>query len=282
MAKPFFKAVGGKRKLVSFLLDLLPKSFNDYYEPFVGGGALYWALEEEKRFKNAYLNDANIYLVSAWQALKASPYYLIYELHQAENLFNERDADRKAIYNLARDFIDVSDVNSVQSVNEKAIKFLVLNRTSFNGLWRLNKKGKFNVPLGKYKTYKFVDEDLFMECHKALLNTTIYAGDFEYHVKAAKAGDVCYFDPPYLPLNKTSNFTSYTKDGFTLDDHKRLANCFKETAAKGVKCLLSNSDTEVTRQLYKDFKIHTVEMPRSINSKGDKRDEVKEIVVVSI
>lgn len=270
IAKPFIKWAGGKRQLAKQILELLPKQINTYYEPFVGGGAIFFALAAENRFKDALLNDANAELVNTYKVIQTNPHELIQQLKLCENT--------------KEFFLAVRDLNAIGDLDldniDRAAGFIYLNKTGFNGLYRVNKSGKFNVPFGKYENPNICDEDNILKCHNILSKTVITCSDFSVKVKYAEPGDAIYFDPPYVPLTPTSNFAAYTKDGFTIDDQERLAKLFSDLVGRGVHTVLSNSDTPVIRELYKDFEIKSVQARRSINSKGDSRGKVGEVIVV--
>lgn len=273
-AHPFVKWVGGKTQLLDTIVGLFPTKVRTFYEPFVGGGALFYHLANAGRFERAAINDWNTELVGAYRCIRDFPSPLIQRLYAYKELYL---ADPEKFYYFVRDEEEVPEQDPVH----QAARFLFLNRTCFNGLYRVNKKGKFNSPWGKYKNPKICNEPLLRACSAVLeRGVTITQGDFYEAVKDAQEGDVVYFDPPYVPINATSNFTSYTRDGFTLNDQHRLAVCFKELADRGVAVLASNSDTEVVRELYKNFEMHQVLMRRNVNSAGDKRGPIGELLIV--
>lgn len=274
-ARPFAKFVGGKSRLVPELLARTPKDIKTYYEPFVGGGALFFALasRRRRRFERAYLTDTNARLMRTYAAITTHAPQLIRVLaghalsHQrAPTFYNEQRA---------RDIDVCSDVNL-------AAWFIYLNKTCFNGLYRVNKQNVFNVPMGSYAKPNICDADNLRRCSMALANN-VYTGlrDFSY-VKQAKPGDFAYFDPPYYPLTKTSNFTSYGADGFGDADHVRLRDLAIYLKTKGVRVLLSNSNAPRVRELYAPefgFTIEEVQAARAINSKGDKRGKITELLI---
>jgi DNA adenine methylase len=268
-ARPFLKWAGGKTKLLETLTGLLPASISTYYEPFLGGGALFFHLFGLRRFKMAVLGDSNPELINCYEVIRDETDALIEQLGTlpVEEAF----------------FYDLRSTQTAElSAVPRAARTIYLNRTCFNGLFRLNKKGQFNTPWGKYTNPRIVDPDNLRACSIALgrASTTLAAGDFTRLVQPAQAGDVVYFDPPYVPLTATANFKSYTQEGFTLDDQKRLAQCFKDLASRGVHVIASNADVPVVRELYDGFDTHTVPVPRRINSKGDSRGPVNEVIVV--
>lgn len=270
--KPVTKWVGGKRKLLPVLKDIVPTSFNNYYEPFVGGGALLFSLQP----KNAIINDANKELIEMYKTIRDSPTAIInnlrkHEMNNSKEYFlNIRELDRKKC------FSELSDI-------DRAARLLYMLRVDFNGLYRVNKKGQFNVPYGKYKNPKIVDEKNIYAVSNYFKNNNIkfYCGDFFKSIENVDRDDLVYFDPPYIPLTATSDFTSYTAEGFTMDDQKRLRDTFFELSKRGAYVILSNSDTQYTRELFYGANIHEIKVGRSINSNGEKRGKVGEVIVTN-
>lgn len=269
-AKPFLKWAGGKTRLVGTLSELLPETIQTYYEPFIGGGALFFHLAGQRRFQYAVLNDFNPEIVNCYRVIRDSPGALINHLKGFEST-------RKA-------FLEVRSEDPLSlSPERRAARTIYLNKTGFNGLYRLNQKGQFNVSWGKYESPKILDEPNLHACSTALARSvTLLEGDFARAVRDAQAGDVVYLDPPYVPLTPTSDFRSYTKEGFTVDDQRRAALCFSALVERGVIVLLSNSDTPLVHELYEGFEKHVVRMRRNINSKGDSRGCVQELVVEGV
>ncbi|OYZ26339.1 MAG: DNA methyltransferase [Sulfurovum sp. 16-42-52] len=273
-AKPFIKWVGGKRGLLSQIIPLIPKEFNNYFEPFVGGGALFFELYSLGllRDKKVYLFDINAELINAYNTVRNNPTELIKSLkkfqekHSKEFYYDIRAWDRE------ENFLQRSDI-------ERATRFIYLNKTCFNGLYRVNSNGYFNVPMGSYKNPNIADEEAIFNASEALQNATIKCQSFTNVLHDAKSGDFVYFDPPYYPLTATASFTAYSKDGFLETEQIELFEVFKELSAIGCKVSQSNSDTEFIKNLYKDFDINTVMMNRFINSKSDGRGKIKEILV---
>lgn len=271
--KPFVKWAGGKGGLLDYILPLVPKDFGAYFEPFLGGGALFFTLRQKGALdaKDITLSDKNAELINAYQAIKQNPHKVLHELeslqksHSKEHFYFIRNLDRSA------DFANLSPFF-------RAGRFIYLNKTCFNGLCRYNAKGEFNTPMGSYKNPKIYDEALILSAHNALQSARILSADFESVCEGAKKGDFVYFDPPYFPLNKTSSFVGYT-DSFLQDEQLRLCETFKILESRGVKVLQSNSNTEFIRELYKDFEIIHVKAKRAINCKGDKRGEISELLI---
>jgi DNA adenine methylase len=276
LASPFVKWVGGKRGLVSQILPYIPKKFNNYFEPFVGGGALFFSLYNLGILKNkkVYLFDKNEELINAYNVVKNKPLELIeilkeFKLNHSKEFFYEiREWDRLENY---------SQISPIK----KAARFIYLNKTCFNGLYRVNKKGFFNVPMGRYKDPKIVDKKNILNVSNALKNVEIKCCDFSEVFKYVDKEDFVYFDPPYYPLNKTSNFTSYTQDDFLENEQKRLYEIFCELDKKEVFVIESNSDTEFIKDLYKNFDIIKLKANRFINSKSEGRGKVEEIIVIN-
>lgn len=271
--KPFVKWAGGKNGLINSLISFIPKNFNSYFEPFVGGGALFFYLKNINilNSKKIYLNDKNVELINAYKQIKINPNKLLEELEILKN--NHSKEYFYKIRNLDRDF----DFYSLSEVF-RAARFIYLNKTCFNGLCRYNAKGNFNTPMGNYKNPKIYDKDLIFSVHEILKNVSITNKDFEVVSLKAKKGDFIYFDPPYYPINKTSSFVSYT-DNFSANEQIRLYKLFKMLDCEGIKVLQSNSNTDFIKELYKDFEIIEVISKRAINCKGDKRGKITELII---
>ena len=271
--KPFVKWAGGKNGLINSLVSFIPKNFNSYFEPFVGGGALFFYLKNLNilNSKKIYLNDKNVELINAYKQIKINPNKLLEELEILKN--NHSKEYFYKIRNLDRDF-------DFYSLSEffRAARFIYLNKTCFNGLCRYNAKGNFNTPMGSYKNPKIYDKDLIFSVHEVLKNVSITNKDFEVVSLKAKKGDFIYFDPPYYPINKTSSFVSYT-DNFSANEQIRLYKLFKMLDCEGIKVLQSNSNTDFIKELYKDFEIIEVISKRAINCKGDKRGKITELII---
>ena len=260
-ARPFAKAAGGKTKLLPVLLEHVPLGFNRYFEPFVGGGALFFALRN--RIDSAVLSDANIDLVRAWCGLQANVEDVIKVLSTLQN-----DAD---------EFEDIRKTNpNTLTLAEQTARYIYLSRVCFNGLWRVNKKGEFNVPFGRYPNPCICDGDNLRKVAKAIdaHEVAIMCADFEKAADEAREGDFVYFDPPYL-----GTFSDYTYAGFDENDHRRLAACFRKLTKRKVQVLLSNSDTPLVRELYAGFRIHSLSAANLIGAKASSRGRREEVLV---
>jgi DNA adenine methylase len=268
VATPVIKWAGGKRRLLDEILARTPNEIDTFYEPFCGGAALFFALSARKRFKKAVLNDLNKELVDAYQVIQGDSVRDLIAL--LKTYPHNRD-----FYNHIR----MVTADQLDSPTIRAARFLYLNRTSYNGLYRVNKKGEFNAPFGKYVNPRICDPELLMRAHEAFQGVTLTSVDFMECVRGAKPGDFVYFDPPYLPISETSNFTSYTSRGFGFHDHQRLAAAMSTLRDNGVAGLLSNSDAPAIRTLFDGFQVDSVSAPRSINSKGDRRGNVGELLI---
>ena len=270
--KPITKWVGGKRQLLSELNEFKPHQFNTYFEPFVGGGAFLFNLAPEK----AVINDFNSDLVNLYRVVKRDPEKLLKVLE------NHAENNSKEYYLKLRE-LDRSDAIDKLSDVEKAARILYMLKVDFNGLYRVNKKNQFNVPYGKYKKPNIANRENIISVSNYFnqSNIDILNGDFEKAVENAKKGDFVYFDPPYVPVNPTSDFTSYTSEGFNISDQERLRDLFFSLSKKGVSVMLSNSDVELVRDMYKEANIHSVQANRFINSKSDKRGKIGEVIITN-
>ena len=243
--QPFIKWVGGKRGLLEQLIPLFPNDFANYYEPFVGGGAVFFELYSRGLLDNEhiYLSDINSELINTYKIVRDNPNELIRNLktykekHSKEFYYKIRELDRD------NNFDKLSDI-------EKATRFIYLNKTCFNGLYRVNKKGYFNTPIGSYKNPNIADSDVILSASEALQDVEILQQSFKEILKQAKQSDLVYFDPPYYPLNETSNFTSYDSNCFLEDKQFELFEVFDKLADKKVNVLHSNSDTTFIKELY--------------------------------
>ena len=263
-AKPFVKWAGGKGQLVEDLAAHLPENYSAYHEPFVGGGALFFHLAPA----TAFLSDLNEELINAYLVVKNDCDALIRSLRKHKN-------ERAYYYEMRA--LDPDTLDPV----ERASRFIYLNKTCYNGLYRVNKQGKFNVPYGRYKNPVYADEAQLRLASKVLANADIKVADFEIVLEQARPGDFVYFDPPYQPISATANFTSYTRDAFDESQQKRLAAVFRELDRRGCYLMLSNSDSPLVRELYSQFRIETVMAKRYINCKGERRGAIPEALVLN-
>jgi len=262
--KPFVKWAGGKKQLLPELLARVPDKFGTYFEPFVGGGALFFALLPEK----AVLADKNQELINAYLVVRDHVDELIESLKKHRN-------ERQYYYRLRS--LNPETLPPV----ERASRFIFLNKTCYNGLWRVNSKGRFNVPFGKYKNPRICDEENLRAVSEVLKKKIILHTDFENAVENASAGDFIYFDPPYFPLNETANFTRYTTEDFGVQEQKRLAEVFRKLDRQGCLLMLSNSDTDFIKELYSGYRINTVTAKRYINCKGSRRTGTTELIITN-
>ena len=272
-AKPFVKWAGGKRQIIDELKKYIPDEFNTYYEPFIGGGALLFELAPKK----AVINDSNAELMNVYQVLcydskfkKMCRVLNNYEANHSEEFFYEiRNKDKnKNTFNRLSDYT-------------RAARTIYLNKACFNGLYRVNSKNEFNVPFGKKSKVNTYDGNnlIIVSNYLTMNDIKILNKDFEEVLKDAKKGDFVYFDPPYDSDNNI--FTSYTEEGFGKDEQRRLAKVFKELDQKGVYVMLSNHNTTLINELYKDYHIHVIEAKRNINSNGKKRGKVEEVIITN-
>ncbi|MBU1094407.1 MAG: Dam family site-specific DNA-(adenine-N6)-methyltransferase [Firmicutes bacterium] len=272
--KPFVKWAGGKTQILDKIRENIPNNFNTYYEPFLGGGAVLFDLAP----KSAVISDSNQELISAFRCFQNRNNYvlLVEELlkhqskHSEDYYYQIREIDRTPEY---KDF----------KIFSKAARMIYLNKACFNGLYRVNSKGYFNVPSGKYEKVNTYDEKLFENIYEYLSNNKIkiISEDFEKVVESAKQGDFVYFDPPYDTFDEQKNFTAYSKDAFGKDEQARLARVYRELSNKGVYVMLSNHNTELIKELYLGFNIQVIQAKRSINSKATGRGNVEEVVITN-
>ena len=270
--KPIIKWPGGKTQLLDKIKEKLPESFNTYYEPFLGGAAVLFDLNPT----NAVVNDINPELINMYRQVQTFEDRLVWELDHLDTHHEFYADDPKAFYYLVREEFNRNlDTNTP----EQAARFIYLNKHCFNGLYRVNKKGQFNVPFnGRLLGHSYKITDL-REASARLKDVDIRCGDYLEVLEEAKSGDLAFLDSPYAPLNPTS-FTDYTKEGFDYEDHVALAAMFKRLSDRGVYCILTNHDTSLIRELYKDYKIEAVDVRRSINRKGDGRTG-KEVIITN-
>ena len=265
-AKPFVKWVGGKTQLIDQLTARLPPTFMHYYEPFIGGGALFFHLQPER----AYLSDLNEELINVYNVVKRNVEALIKSLskhiYEESYFYTIREVDRRPNY-------------LRWSAVSRASRFIYLNKTCYNGLYRVNSKGYFNAPFGKYRNPKICDPENLRACSQVLQKAEIRCDSYLWVETHAQRGDFVYFDPPYAPLTATSNFTSYSKDGFSRNDQETLRDLCSRLDRKGVQWMLSNSSAPLILELYQEYNVETIEASRAINSKGGGRGKIKEVIV---
>lgn len=270
--KPFVKWVGGKRQLLEQLESRMPDTYNRYYEPFIGGGALLLDVQP----KNAVINDTNGQLLNVYRQLKVNPEAVIVTVSELDKVACDKER-----YYRVRDHYN-EKILAQELDAESAALMIWINKHCFNGLYRVNSKGLFNVPYNNKVNGVSIEADnlrniglYFQKCA-----VKICEGDFEKACEDVQTGDFVYFDSPYVPVSETANFTDYTKEVFTLEDHKRLAALFRRLDSLGVKLLLSNNDVPLVHELYKGYKIESVDVRRVINSVASKRTG-KEVIVTN-
>jgi DNA adenine methylase len=270
LVRPFLKWAGGKRQLLPEIKKYIPQKYNTYYEPFLGGGAVFFDLQP----KNATINDSNSELINCYEVIRDSLEELIEDLKKHENeesyYYKMRELDRNKIYKNKYDLV------------KRASRILYLNKTCYNGLFRVNSQGQFNVPFGRYKNPNILDEAVLRAVNKYLNSSKvkIINKDFEEAVLEAKRGDFVYFDPPYDPVSATASFTGYDVKGFARNEQERLKLVFDDLTSRGCKALLSNACTDFILDLYgSQYKIEQISATRAINSNALKRGNVSEILV---
>ncbi len=264
---PFVKWVGGKGRLLAQLLPMLPPGVERmrHVEPFAGGAAMFFA----RRPKRALLCDVNPALVHTYEMVRDRVDEVAAQLaHHAERHEQAYYYQVRERYNEGRD-----------DGPERAAMFIYLNKTCFNGLHRVNRKGEFNVPAGRYTNPRILDEDGLRAASAQLASADLRCATFEGLLASARPGDFVYFDPPYEPMSRTASFTSYAQDGFSQDDQRRLAEVFAELTRRGARCMLSNSDVPFIRALYADYRVDTVAAPRAVSCDASNRGPVSEVVV---
>lgn len=292
VAKPFVKWAGGKRQLLPLINENLPEQLrknkiNRYVEPFVGGGAVLFDIISKYKFEQIIINDYNEELINLYLHIRNEVKYIIYELKKISDIYlSLNEEERAGFFYDTREQFNKTKSNTL----EKSVLFLFLNKTCFNGLYRVNSKGEFNVPYGRYKSPTILDKDNLNKVSEILSNVTILKGDFSIVEEYVDDKTFVYFDPPYRPLSNTSNFTSYAKNDFNDSEQERLADFFKKLNSKNAKLMLSNSDPKnidiednFFDELYNnpDFKIKRVDAKRSINSKGNGRGKITELLITN-
>ncbi len=268
-AGPFLKWAGGKKRLLPVILPRLPARIRTFHEPFVGGGAVFFALAEARRFERAVISDKNADLVNLYRVVRDRPHQLCAQMQPHA----ERAGDEAWFYLVRAQ--NPADLSSV----ERAARFLFLNRTCFNGLYRVNRSGAFNVPFGRYKNPKVLDPDRIEAASRALRGVEIRCQDFEAVADEIGPGDAVYFDPPYVPVSQTASFHHYHAEAFGAEAQGRLLATLRRCWERGAVAVLSNSDCEFTRGLYAGLEVEVVLAPRAINSDPSGRGLVQELLV---
>lgn len=270
LVAPFLKWVGGKRQIIPEILSHLPKNISslNYCEPFIGGGALFFHLEPKK----AIINDFNDELINVYKVIKNNLDELLFDLKKHENtsdyFYQIRGIDRQPLFD---------DLTNVQH----ASRIIYLNKTCFNGLYRVNSLGEFNSPFGRYTNPNIVNEPVLRAVNKYLNSSdiTILNGDYEKVLNSVTTDTFVYLDPPYHPISESSNFTGYVQGGWTEKHQIRLKKACDDLDKKGVKFLLSNSSAPFIKELYSEYNIHSINANRSINSVGEKRGQIEELLI---
>lgn len=267
-ARPFIKWVGGKTQLLPELTKRFPKKIGRYFEPFIGGGALFFSVQPSV----AYISDINPELINAYQIVRDDVETLITDLkkhmYEEKYYYKIRDLDRSS------DYVNLSPV-------EKASRIIFLNKSCYNGLYRVNSKGQFNTPFGRYTNPTILDSVNLRACSKSLRNVTIKLAEFDAFEQEITTNDFVYFDPPYVPLSTTAYFTSYSSEGFGIEMQQSLFELCRRLDLRGIRFMLSNSSATFVKELYKQFKIDLVGASRAINSKGSKRGQIDEVIVTN-
>ena len=297
-SKPFLKWAGGKTQLLNAITDRLPKyifssfQIDRYIEPFIGSGAVFFFLKKHFHINKSYLIDSNPELILGYRVVQKEPNLLIKRLEQLQNDYLKLSEENRSKYfyqirnqyNTQRKSLDYMYCN--KDWIERASWLIFLNKTCYNGLFRLNKKGDFNVPFGRYKNPAICDKKTITEASYALQDSEIICGDFSLSSQFIQNGTLVYLDPPYRPINSTSSFTSYSKEGFSENDQKRLAQFFREMDKRGAFLIQSNSDPKNENpediffdELYKGYVIERVPAKRFINCNANRRGEINELII---
>ena len=267
--RPFLKWVGGKGQLLGELIERAPQRFGAYHEPFLGGGAFFFALQRMGRVRQAHLADLNWELIGTYQAVRDTPDAILKRMEKFRHT-------ETFFYEMRR-----KNPKRMNAVN-RAARMIFLNKTCFNGLYRVNRKGKFNVPFGRFKNPKYRDPDNLLAVSDALQQTHLYHCAFHNVVERAKQGDFVYFDPPYVPVSDTANFVSYNANGFTYIDQIMLRDVARELSKRGVYVMLSNSTAPLVRELYGDhFFLNEIKARRNVNRDATKRGKVGEYLITN-
>lgn len=294
--RPFVKWVGGKSKLIPQMEQYYPKELKEnkidvYIEPFIGGGAILIDILKKYNIKKAYAFDINKNLINCYNIIKDKVYSLVLELKKLEEEYLKLDDEnRKEYYYDIRKKYNSINIENEKEALEKTTYFIFLNKTCFNGLYRENRRGQFNVPIGKYKNPTICDEKNLIELSKLIKNVTFINGDYRESYKYIEENTFIYFDPPYRPINKTSSFTSYSKEDFNDENQKELGEYFRKINDNNsnVKLMLSNSnpknnneEDDFFEQIYNGFKINEIKANRMINSNKEKRGKISELLITN-
>ncbi|PIR89638.1 MAG: hypothetical protein COU07_01760 [Candidatus Harrisonbacteria bacterium CG10_big_fil_rev_8_21_14_0_10_40_38] len=272
--KPFLKWVGGKSQLLPQLRDFYPRTFKRYFEPFLGGGAVFFDVKP----KEAFLNDINTTLITAYKHVQKKPDDLVNLLRRLQDKYDRQSEEgRSALYYEIR-----SKYNDLSEGDLNKTAYLIfLNKTGYNGLYRESSSGGFNVPFGKYKNPAILDESNLLAVSNTLKGVSLNALSFEKAVAESRRGDFVYFDPPYYPLNGTAKFTNYHEKDFLEEEQVKLRDIFAELDRRGCFVMMSNSYTDFIGKLYRGFNKHTVLANRAVNCKAEGRGKVKEYVITN-
>jgi DNA adenine methylase len=274
LAKPFIKWAGGKRGLITQLFERFPTEFNNYHEPFLGGGAVFFELYSRGMLndKKVYLSDINLELINAYNVVKKNPNELI------ANLKIYKEKHNKDFYYQIRALDRTDEFENISNL-DRATRFIYLNKTCFNGLYRVNSKGYFNTPIGSYKNPNIADEETILNASKALQNVIIKNQSFDKINRNVNSNDFIYLDPPYYPLTKTASFTAYDENTFSDEKQKQLFDLFTKLHNKKCVVMKSNSNTNFIKDLYQKYTIDFVQANRFINSKGNGRNKINEVLI---
>lgn len=294
--RPFVKWAGGKNKLIPQMEQYYPKELKEnkidvYIEPFVGGGAILMDILKKYNIKKAYAFDINKNLINCYNIIKDKVESLVLELKKLEEEYLKLDDEnRKEYYYDIRKKYNSINIENENEALEKTTYFIFLNKTCFNGLYRENRRGQFNVPIGKYKNPTICDEENLIELSKLIKNVTFINGDYRESYKYIEENTFIYFDPPYRPINKTSSFTSYSKEDFNDENQKKLGEYFRKINDNNsnVKLMLSNSNPknnnekdDFFEQIYNGLKINEIKANRMINSNKEKRGKISELLIIN-
>ena len=299
LAKPFLKWAGGKSQLLDKFIEFYPAelkngSITNYYEPFIGGGAVFFEVVQLYNIRSAYLYDINEELILTWRVIQQDVFSLIEILDSLQKKYEKLDDEKQSDFyyeiraDFNRDLAKTDHSKYSEQWIKRAAQIIFMNKTCFNGLFRLNQKGEFNVPVGRYKNPKILDEQNLIKVSKLLEIAEIKNSGFEAVEHDLAENSFVYFDPPYRPISKTSDFTSYSKLKFEDNEQRQLAALFHRLHKKGIKQMLSNSDPKNNDpndnffdEMYNDFSISRIPARRMINSDASKRDAINEIIVTN-